>query len=309
MTIYQYQLFSNRPKIVQRARKPRALVGRFISLGAGVQSSTLVEMVVEGELPPVDAVIFADTGDEPPWVYEQVWHLAERLQTVDTPLIVVMQSPGGLIKDAQSPGSRFVTMPLWTQNPKTGKIGKLRRQCTADYKILPVESWIRDWLMARGHGKLITDKLGRTYRRISTKVCTEHLYGISLDEWERMDHSGPGWVRAVYPFVVGEHQMTREGCLAWLKAHNCRIPRKSSCKKCPFHDNNYWSFIKENEPEIWEEDCQFDDWLRTPDAKTKLTRGYDQPVYLHHSCIPLRSIDFKAAPQQELPMCGNHCRL
>ena len=40
------------------------------SLGAGVQSSTLVLMAARGELTPMpDAAIFADTGAEPEGVY------------------------------------------------------------------------------------------------------------------------------------------------------------------------------------------------------------------------------------------------
>ena len=42
---------------------------RFLSLGAGVQSSTLALMIANGELEPVDSAIFADTGWEPRKVY------------------------------------------------------------------------------------------------------------------------------------------------------------------------------------------------------------------------------------------------
>jgi 3'-phosphoadenosine 5'-phosphosulfate sulfotransferase (PAPS reductase)/FAD synthetase len=48
---------------------------RVISLGAGVQSTTLLLLAHRGELPggPVDYAIFADTGWEPAGVYR---HLA-----------------------------------------------------------------------------------------------------------------------------------------------------------------------------------------------------------------------------------------
>ena len=36
-----------------------------ISLGVGVQSSTMLLMAAKGELPNVDCAIFADTGYEP----------------------------------------------------------------------------------------------------------------------------------------------------------------------------------------------------------------------------------------------------
>ena len=40
-----------------------------LSFGAGVQSTTLLMMSLAGELPPLDAVVFADTGWEPRAVY------------------------------------------------------------------------------------------------------------------------------------------------------------------------------------------------------------------------------------------------
>ena len=42
-----------------------------ISLGAGVQSSTMALMAAKGEITPMpDAAIFADTGWEPKYVYD-----------------------------------------------------------------------------------------------------------------------------------------------------------------------------------------------------------------------------------------------
>ena len=45
---------------------------RLLSLGAGVQSTTLLLMSLCGELPKLDAAIFADTGWEPARVYEHL---------------------------------------------------------------------------------------------------------------------------------------------------------------------------------------------------------------------------------------------
>ena len=47
--------------------RSKALV--VISLGAGVQSSTMALMAANGELPKPDCAIFADTGYEPKAVY------------------------------------------------------------------------------------------------------------------------------------------------------------------------------------------------------------------------------------------------
>ena len=103
MTTYQNSLFPEvKRKIVERSKKPRTVVARVLHLGAGVQSSCIAEMVLAGELPPVDLVIFADTGNEPPWVYKQVRYLAARFKASKIPFLVVRATPGGLVADAMS---------------------------------------------------------------------------------------------------------------------------------------------------------------------------------------------------------------
>ena len=53
---------------------------RVLSLGAGVQSSTLALMIEKGEIPMVEAAIFADTGGEPAVVYKWLdWLSAEEI--------------------------------------------------------------------------------------------------------------------------------------------------------------------------------------------------------------------------------------
>jgi 3'-phosphoadenosine 5'-phosphosulfate sulfotransferase (PAPS reductase)/FAD synthetase len=52
---------------------------RALSLGAGVQSTALALMAVEGVLPLPDVAIFSDTGWEPAKVYRQVARIAEVL--------------------------------------------------------------------------------------------------------------------------------------------------------------------------------------------------------------------------------------
>ncbi|MGC7363375.1 phosphoadenosine phosphosulfate reductase family protein, partial [Mycobacteroides abscessus] len=81
---------------------------RVLSLGAGVQSTVLALMACDGTLPGLDAAVFADTGWEPPAVYEQVDRLAAELARVDIPLYRV--SSGNLRADTLDPEARFVSM-------------------------------------------------------------------------------------------------------------------------------------------------------------------------------------------------------
>ena len=53
-----------------------------LSLGAGVQSTTVLLLALDGTLPPFDAVVFADTGDEPAAVYE---HRGRRIAHFSVP--------------------------------------------------------------------------------------------------------------------------------------------------------------------------------------------------------------------------------
>ncbi len=57
--------------------RSKALV--VISLGAGVQSSTMALMAANGELPKPDCAIFADTGYEPKAVYRYLEFLKKVL--------------------------------------------------------------------------------------------------------------------------------------------------------------------------------------------------------------------------------------
>jgi len=52
---------------------------RVLSLGAGVQSTSLLLLTAEGRLPALDAAIFADTGWEPRGVYEHLDRLEREL--------------------------------------------------------------------------------------------------------------------------------------------------------------------------------------------------------------------------------------
>jgi 3'-phosphoadenosine 5'-phosphosulfate sulfotransferase (PAPS reductase)/FAD synthetase len=52
--------------MIEKNREKKLVI---ISLGAGVQSSTMALMAAKGELPRPDCAIFADTGYEPKSIY------------------------------------------------------------------------------------------------------------------------------------------------------------------------------------------------------------------------------------------------
>jgi hypothetical protein len=274
----------------KRTAPARETVARFLHLGAGVQSSTIAEMIVEGDLPRVDAVLFADTGNEPRHVYKQVEYLKTRLESVNIPLWIVKRpNSKGLVNDVKAASLKFATMPLYSLNPITGKRAILRRQCTSEYKIVPCDDSLLAWMLEHEYAKV--NKRGE--RRVAYGVQVENIYGISADETYRQGKRGASWQKAMYPLI--EKNMGRIDCENYLRSKGLPVPKKSSCKVCPYHDDSYWYWMQTTTPDEFEETCQFDDYLRTPECKLYGNfRNIKDELYLHSSCQALRSIDFKA---------------
>lgn len=244
---------------------------RVLSLGAGVQSTTLALMIEKGEVPMVDCAIFADTKGEPKLVYEHLKWLESQLS------FPIYQTSWRDLKqdmiDASVGKYKFMSIPLFTKNIKTGKKGLLRRQCTFDYKIKPVQQKVRKLL---GYAKGEKVKKG-------TKV--EMLMGISYDEMQRMKINALKYIENVYPLV--EKKIRRHNCLDWMKKNNYPKPPRSACTFCPYHTNLEWAEIKKNKDE-WDEVVAIDEMIRHSSKKDENDR-----VYLHKSCVPLSEADLK----------------
>lgn len=260
----------------------------YLSLGAGVQSGTIAEMIAEGDLPPVDAAVFSDTGDEPQYVYDCVDYLTGRLREVDVPVIKVQK--GDIIKDAMHPANRFAAIPVFTIQ-HDGKIGKMRRQCTREYKIQPIEKWLRGRLLDMGLAKQrVTGAI------VATKgVNVECWLGLSLDEIVRMAPNRTKFITNRWPLI--EKRMMRYDCVTWLKSHGLPIPKKSSCRICPFHNDRYWRDMRDNHPCDWGHVVKFDAELRSENGKMGRLQATEKgELYLHRQCVPLDRVDL-STPQ------------
>ncbi len=273
----------------------------YLSLGAGVQSGTLAEMIVIGKLPPVDVAVFSDTGDEPQYVYDYVEYLRPRLDAVGVPLEIVTN--GNMVKDATAADGRFAAMPVFTI--QDGKVGRMRRQCTREYKVEPVERLVRSYLLDRD----LATKTRNGAVRIRRGVGIEVWLGLSLDEVSRMKENRVPAITSRWPLI--EMRMSRHDCKGWLKAHNLPTPNKSSCRVCPFHNDTYLRDMRDNHPGDWDHVVKFDAFLRSGDSRLVATAKGD--LYLHRSCVPLDQVDLTTEQdngQLELwDACddGGHC--
>ena len=87
---------------------------RILSLGAGVQSSTLALMIEKKEIPMVDAAIFADTQAESKETYQFFGWLRSQLSY---PVYII--SKGNLTEHLLN--TDFPIAPFYSFNTATGK--------------------------------------------------------------------------------------------------------------------------------------------------------------------------------------------
>ena len=105
---------------------------RVLSLGAGVQSTTVLLMSCRGVLPKLDAAVFADTQWEPVAVYAHLDWLTTEAGKHGIP--VLRDTAGNLRQDAldfrqersSGDGKRYASMPLYVLNPMVGLIDAFR---------------------------------------------------------------------------------------------------------------------------------------------------------------------------------------
>lgn len=284
---------------------------RTLSLGAGVQSTTVLLLACEGRIPPFDVAIFADTMWEPRRVYEHLDRLTEHAAQFGIPVVRV--SSGNIRDDALDPDHRFASMPLYVISPcevcgpengvSPGKVwdlsgevdgktyhrytgvcprckgsgkqdGMARRQCTQEYKLKPIKAAVRRRL---GYPHPIPVPKG---------VYAEVAIGISTDEIGRARDSDVRYMRNVFPLL--DLGMSRKDCERYLRANGWASVAKSSCIGCPYHGNRQWRELRDQHPDEWADAVTFDAEIRDGSARANAAgaplRGH---MYLHRSRVPL----------------------
>lgn len=248
-----------------------------LSLGAGVQSSTLALMAAAGEITPMpDFAVFADTQAEPASVYRWLDWLESNL-----PYPVHRVTAGDLAVAATTPkvaedGRKYfqTALPLHTlsHDQKPGMIRQ--RSCTRDYKIRPIVKAVR---------KLCGIKRGQK----TVTVC--QWIGISLDEINRAKPSREAWSQHRFPLL--EKRMRRHQCLDWMQAAGFPQPPRSACYFCPFHSPAEWRRLQVEEPKAFAAAVQFERQLQ---ETRQTSSNFTSIPYLSRHMKPLDEIDWRS---------------
>lgn len=204
--------------------KPR----RFLSLGLGVQSSTILFLIEHGLVEPVDVALFADTRHESTATYEWLAYLKQTIKKTDIRVVdagdlLEVQTTPKINKKTKKPYYRRL-IPLFVHGTQKGKIGRIQtRGCSLEFKRKP---------LMRIQKELSGARYGQNW------VAADVLFGISTDEASRMRDSDVPWIRNCYPLI--DLNMSRQDCIKWLEDKKIPIPPRSSCIFCPFHTLDEW---------------------------------------------------------------------
>lgn len=214
---------------------------RILSLGAGVQSTTLALLAAEGRLPRLDAAVFADTGWEPRAVYE---HLDRLDRDVLRPAGIDLHRVhnGNLRDDSVAPDeqvregrARYVALPFHLlaepfdvavlescatchgeTGPDRSRAGETCPECLGsgevDYgKRRPATRAEREGMGRRQCTaeykitpikRAVRDLLGYPHpARIPDDVFVEQWVGISRDESHRAKSSDVRFARNAFPLL------------------------------------------------------------------------------------------------------------
>lgn len=271
-----------------------------LNFGAGVQSTTVLLMSLDGILPKLDAVIFADTQYEPESVYRHLAWCVEH--AASRGLEISIRSAGNIRDDiiefwgprrSAADGKRYASIPAFVRNPDGSSGGLIRRQCTGDYKIDVIERYVREELLGLSKGQ----------RWPKSHVVTNWL-GISFDERRRMKVSTRPAVRFFHPLIESPEidalatsrtlfssGMTRDDCMRWIASRGYPTPPRSACICCPFRSDREWKALT---PSEFEDACKLDEQIRnSPRSSTTDDGRLVGSPFLHRSLVPLRDVVFK----------------
>lgn len=262
-----------------------------ISLGAGVQSSTMALMAAHGEITPLPvAAVFADTQAEPQSVYRWLDWLEPRL-----PFPVIRVTKGNMTNESLRLRTKRDGSGTWAKNlipafvkNRNGTQGIMGRACTFDYKIVQLEKAAR---------QLAAIKPGQK------TVGVVQWIGISLDEAHRMKSSRKPWSRHRWPLI--DAGMKRHDCLRWMEKKGYPKPPRSACIYCPFHSDLEWRRLRDSEPEEFQRAVQFERDLQHTKAASDRMGGIP---FLHSSLKPLDEVDLTTDIERgQGDMFGNDC--
>lgn len=290
---YRNEVFKTKQEIEEELRaKGVDRIVYILSFGGGTQSTHLLEQHLRGEV-HYDLIIFSDTGAEPEFIHEQVkwWQQRQAEYGNTTPFIITHHNSMErgleemLMRYIRTDYQRF-QMPIYCNkiDEKTGlevKAGVMPRQCTVDFKIIPVKQAAR---------RIIMEELGlEPKQRMPKNIAFITDIGFSYDEINRISmYQSPQYKYMYMAYPLVEENLTTEDSIKFL-LDNQMPTQRSRCYLCPFNCDKQgisWQEIIDSEPLSFLKACWIDEQLRAVQATgSKIMQSIP---YFHYTRVPLK---------------------
>ncbi len=256
---------------------------RVLSLGGGQQSTAIYLLAATGEIPKIDHAIFADTGEEPRWVYETI--LALNRFPGGAPILWRNKdiSLGDMLVSVE--GGRFASIPAFVKRSdrfykRRPDQGKGRRQCSREFKVEVIEKAIRYEILGL--------KPGQVYRG---ERFTQ-IIGFDADEGGRIVDMQARLAEgrlSVGEFPLWEMGWNRAKCIEYVERVLGREVLPSACTFCPIVSDRFRRLVRDRDPAGWKRACEIDEGMRAAGAAANRELAGTQ--YVHRSMVPLAQAD------------------
>ena len=268
-----------------------------LSFGAGTQSTHLLEEHFKGNI-HYDYIVFSDTGAEPEFIHQQVAWWKERQKEYGNTTPFITTHHNSMVNGLEEMLFRYILtdyqrfqMPLYFNrvDPETGEevqAGMTPRQCTVDFKIIPVKQAVR---------QMILKKYGlKPRQRFPQNVAIIQDIGFSYDELNRVSTwQSPQYKYIYMSYPLVEMGLSTQDSIDYLANNNFPL-RRSRCYFCPFNcgsDRDIgmdWEEIIEDEPLSFLKAVWFDEKLRKIVREGK--KNLRNIPYFHYSRRPLKEV-------------------
>lgn len=222
---------------------------KIFSFGGGVQSTAVLLMHIKG-IVEYDYFVFSDVGDDsenPDTIEYMDDFIYPLVKEHNIPFAIVGKTRFGIpdtVYKSVMRDNRSIPIPVKLPSGAYGN-----RSCTSDFKIVPVDRWI---------------KQNYPGRKVDLSI------GFSTDEMRRVEKKPEGYhsahgrrkygfeKRFVFPLV--EHNMSRHDCHALIAEFGLPETPSSACWFCPFKSRQSWMELRRRRPDLYEESIKIEDF-------------------------------------------------
>jgi len=209
-----------------------------LAYGMGVDSTALLVGFAQRKT-KLDAILFADVGDEKPETYAYYWVISEFLEKHGFPPITVVRY--------RPVKATYITLSEnCLQNGTLPSLAFGRKACSQKFKVVPQNRWTNTWAPARR----AWDRGGRVLKFIGYDAGPKDA---------RRGHDLADDPQYQYEYPLREWGWDREKCIQVIDDYGLKVPMKSACWHCPATQPNELIWLAKNHPEIFAKAISMED--------------------------------------------------